>query len=64
MDIELSHEELRDLFQALDHQLRALRQELVHTDDRSMRHELREDLDRVERLRARLDQRAGLDPAG
>jgi hypothetical protein len=55
MHLTLSPQEQRDLKEALDRLTLELREELVHTDDRAYRRELRDWLERLERLDARLN---------
>lgn len=54
MALHLDDLERSDLKNALDLYLRSLRDELVHTDDRSYRRSVREKLGRLEKVAARL----------
>jgi hypothetical protein len=55
MLLDLSDEEARDLGTALTEQLHILRAELSAADNRKFKHDLRERLDRLERIAARLE---------
>jgi hypothetical protein len=59
MLLELSDDEARDLGTALTEQLHILRAELSAADIRRFKHDLRERLDRLERIAARLEHEAG-----
>ena len=63
MLLELSEDEARDLGTALTEQLHILRAELSAADIRRFKHELRDRLDRLERIAARLEHEAGGDTA-
>ncbi len=54
MQLDLDGVESSDLKNALDLYLRSLREELVHTDDRSYRRSIREKLERLENIAERL----------
>ena len=56
MKIELTDVECRDLVEVIDARRRELQNELVHTDDRAYRQELRAVVERLEALEARLAQ--------
>jgi hypothetical protein len=56
MILELSEREARDLKTALAIRLVGMREELVHTDDRSYRADLKAATERLEALAARLDR--------
>ncbi len=56
MQIQISAEQLRLLRKALNRRLLELHDELVHTDDREFRVELRHDLDHLEELIKQLDR--------
>ena len=58
MMLAVTDDEARELEQTLDDQLRAMRMELAHTDDRAYRSDLRDRYDHLERLRNRLKQMA------
>lgn len=53
--IELDADDLELLHTALDRHLLVLREELVRTDDREYRQDLRDDMTRLEALFRRLD---------
>ena len=55
MLLDLSDDEARDLATALTEQLHILRAELSAADIRRFKHDLRERLDRLERIAARLE---------
>jgi hypothetical protein len=61
MLLELSDDEARDLGTALTEQLHILRAELSAADIRRFKHDLRERLDRLERIAARLQHEVGGD---
>ena len=63
MLLELSEDEARDLGTALTEQLHILRAELSAADIRRFKHDLRERLDRLERIAARLQHEAASDTA-
>lgn len=54
MRLDLDDLETSDLENALELCLRSLREELVHTDDRSYRRSVRERLERLEKIAERL----------
>lgn len=58
MHIELSSEELVTLRTALDRALRMFDAELVRTDAPSLQHALAADIERLRKVRERLDTRA------
>lgn len=60
--LELSETEARDLRTSLSIRLVGMREELVHTDNREYRDDLRATLDRLEVVLRRLEQR--IDAAG
>ena len=64
MLLDLSPDEARDLGTALTEQLHILRAELSAADIRRFKHDLRERLDRLERIAARLEHETGGDAAG
>ena len=55
MTLDLTQPEYVVLEQILQNKIPALLNELAHTDDRSYREYLKETLDTVERLKAKLD---------
>ena len=55
MMLNLTDEEARDLDTALLIYLDELQREVLHTDRRELRHDLRERLERLEGIKARLD---------
>jgi hypothetical protein len=63
MRLDLTDEEARELGSALDAQLHGLRVELSAADIREYKHELRERLDLLERIAARLAREAEQAPA-
>jgi hypothetical protein len=63
MLLDLSPDEARDLGTALTEQLHILRAELSAADIRKFKHDLRERLDRLERIAARLEHEVAGDPA-
>jgi hypothetical protein len=56
VNLQLSDVEARDLRTSLSIRLVGMREELVHTDNREYRDDLRENLDRLEGVLARLDK--------
>ena len=56
MMLAMTDEEAGELDAVLDSQLRSMRGEIAHTDDRAYRSDLRDRYDRLERLRLRLKQ--------
>ena len=56
MMLAVTDEEARVLGELLDGQLRAMRMEIAHTDDRAYRSDLRDRYDHLERLQLRLKQ--------
>ena len=52
--IDLSEEEVHDLLEVLDYRLHELQDELVHTDDRAYRQDLRSASARLDAFRQRL----------
>ena len=56
MMLAVTDEEARVLGELLDGQLRAMRMEISHTDDRAYRSDLRDRYDHLERLQLRLKQ--------
>jgi hypothetical protein len=60
--LELSDDEAHDLETALTAQLHVLRAELSRADIRHYKHDLRERLDRLEEIAARLEREAETDP--
>ena len=58
MMLAVTDEEARVLDEMLEGQLRAMRLEIAHTDDRAFRSDLRDRYDHLERLRVRLKQMA------
>lgn len=52
--IELSDDDVHDVLEVLDYRLHELQDELVHTDDRAYRQELRAASSRLDQLRHRL----------
>lgn len=63
MRLDLSDDEASDLGTALTAQLHVLRAELNAAEIRQFKHDLRERLDRLERIAARLEREAGTDAA-
>jgi hypothetical protein len=63
MLLELSDDEASDLGTALAEQLHILRAELSAADIRKFKHDLRERLDRLERIAARLEHEAASEMA-
>jgi len=61
--LELSEDEVRELATALTAQLHVLRAELNKADIRHYKHDLRERLDRLELIAARLEHEAEQDRA-
>jgi len=61
--LELSEDEVRELATALTAQLHVLRAELNKADIRHYKHDLRERLDRLELIAARLEREAEQDQA-
>jgi hypothetical protein len=59
MRLDLSDDEARDLGTALTEQLHVLRAELSAADIRQARRDLRDRLERLERIAARLEREAG-----
>jgi hypothetical protein len=59
--LELSDEEVRELGRALEAQLHSMRFELSAADIREFKHELRERLERLEGVAARLAYESGTD---
>ena len=59
MRLEISDDEARDLGTALTAQLHVLRAELNAAEIRQFKHHLRERLDRLERIAARIEREAG-----
>jgi len=59
MRLDLSDDEARDLGTALTAQLHVLRAELTAAEIRQFKHDLRERLERLERIAARLENEAG-----
>jgi len=60
--LDLTDEEARELSDALTAQLHGLRFELSAADARQFKHDLRERLDRLEQIAARLGIDAGQQP--
>jgi len=60
--LELSDDEAHELETALTAQLHILRAELSKADIRHYKHDLRERLDRLEQIAARLEREADADP--
>ena len=58
MMLALTDEEARVLDDLLEGQLRSMRIEIAHTDDRAFRSDLRDRYDHLERVRLRLKQMA------
>ena len=56
MMLAITDEEARVLDEMLDGQLRSMRLEIAHTDDRAYRSDLRDRYDHLERVRLRLKQ--------
>jgi hypothetical protein len=56
--LAITDEEASVLDEVLDGQLRSMRLEIAHTDDRAFRSDLRDRYDHLERLRLRLKQTA------
>ena len=56
IDLELSEREAQDLKTALSIRLVGMRGELVHTDDREYRKDLKAELERLEVVLQRLEQ--------
>jgi len=56
MMLAVTDEEARVLDELLEGQLRSMRLEIAHTDDRAFRSDLRDRYDHLERLRLRLKQ--------
>jgi hypothetical protein len=54
MSLDLSHEEMALLCDALETRRRELHSELIHTDDRALREDLKEMLSKLETLESRL----------
>ena len=52
--IDLSDEEVHDLLEVLDYRLHELQDELVHTDDRAYRQDLRRAAGRLDAFRQRV----------
>jgi len=52
--IELSDEDVHDVLEVIDYRLNELQDELVHTDDRAYRQDLRAASNRLDHLRQRL----------
>ena len=63
MRLDLTDDEARELGSALEAQLHGLRFELSAADSREYKHELRERLERLERIAARLASEAEQVPA-
>ncbi len=63
MRLDLSDDEASVLGTALTAQLHVLRAELNAAEIRQFKHDLRERLDRLERIAARLEREAGTDQA-
>ena len=61
--LELSDDEVRELGRALEAQLHSMHFELSAADIREFKHELRERLERLERVAARLAYESGADTA-
>lgn len=55
MPIELSEEDARLVKEAIERRRAELQEELVHSDDRTFRKELRAVLERIEQLNRKLD---------
>jgi queuine/archaeosine tRNA-ribosyltransferase len=56
MRLELSHQEVVDLQEALHSYVREFHDEVTHTDDRELRAEFRRTLQRMDELRQKLDR--------
>jgi len=52
--IQLSSDDVHDLVEVIDFRMHELQDELVHTDDRAYREDLRKATDRLEVLRTRV----------
>jgi DNA-binding phage protein len=59
MTLELTHAEVSELRDVLDEFLRTFLDEVQHTDDRELRHAMRDRYERLQGLRARIAQQAG-----
>jgi hypothetical protein len=61
--LELSEDEARELGSALEAQLHSMRVELSAADIRDFKHDLRERLEKLERIAARLSYESGVETA-
>src|SRR5258706_8960273 len=62
MNIELTTTEIRDIDAALEARLREMQVELIHTDQRELREDLRENLVRLEEVARRVHSLADTAP--